>query len=311
MADTIKKSVKVDYFRVVCRDITKMDNPNIPDCLFDLHKWIALFDNEFKEIKKRAQPYYREKIRLDDFSYIETDLWNLVFLRMRDTGLPKKAYNSKETEDMELDDDEYIGEEAIAIYDDSINVLALQRNRDSLSVTGVERYINELWEHRDNNRIYLRPIMSNEDINSLLRKQNKNYRKIRFKIADIANNMQSFDYSPLGGLLKGLQSYDGAFVDVTVSMGHRKKHLNDVAVNNTLQELVSSQPNVVNKAEVFYKEGDAPVEYMDLLSGKLSDYMVVEQEVKKSISTDYLSSKILEQYKKSKDKIKGVLNLKE
>ncbi|MCI8980001.1 MAG: hypothetical protein HFE52_04965, partial [Clostridia bacterium] len=173
-----------------------------------------------------------------------------------------------------------------------------------------EKYLNDVWQHRDNNVIYLRPILSEIDLDAILKKTDKDYRKIRFKIAD-TDNLQEADYdnSPLGQILKGVGKYQGAFVDVTISMGHfRDKSLNDVAVNNTLNELVNNAST--KKAEISIKEdADAPVEIIDLLSDKLSDYVQIEYELKKSIPSNILVVNLLKQYKQSKHKIKKSLKM--
>ncbi|MCI8520597.1 MAG: hypothetical protein HFE51_10500 [Clostridia bacterium] len=309
MAQKTKKNIKLEYFRVTCRELQDMDTSSVPDSMFDLYRWIDVFDTDFSGIEDKTFMYAGERARLDDI-YKTENYWVLDFLRLRDSNLPKRAYENKQTEDMQLDDDEYMGEEAIAIYDPETNVLALQRNRNSLSVTGIEKYLNDVWQHRDNNVIYLRPILSEIDLDAILKKTDKDYRKIRFKIAD-TDNLQEADYdnSPLGQILKGVGKYQGAFVDVTISMGHfRDKSLNDVAVNNTLNELVNNAST--KKAEISIKEdADAPVEIIDLLSDKLSDYVQIEYELKKSIPSNILVVNLLKQYKQSKHKIKKSLKM--
>ncbi len=43
---------------------------------------------------------------------------------------------------MELDEDEYIGEEVSALYDQEYSIIMLQRNRNSLSPSGIEKYFS-------------------------------------------------------------------------------------------------------------------------------------------------------------------------
>ena len=309
MAEKTKKNIKLEYFRVTYTSLEDMDLSSTPDKLFDLYRWIDIFDAELKEIEDRTFMYAGERARLDDF-YKTDDYWILDFLRLRDSNLPKRAYENKQTEDIQLDDDEYMGEEAIAIYDSETNVLALQRNRNSLSVTGIEKYLNDTWQHRDGNVIHLRPILSDVNIADIQKKNDKHYRKIRFKIADIDSSEDGeFDNNALGQILRATRKYQGAFVDVTISMGHFKnKDLDDAAVNSTLDELVST-PNI-SKAEIAVKEDDdAPVEVIDLLSNKLCDYVQIEYELKKSIPSNVLVWQLLNRYKQSKHKIKQALKM--
>ena len=106
----------------------------------------------------------------------------------------------------------------------------------------------------------------------------------------------------------GAKRYNGAFIDITVSMGHLKnKNLNDAAVNQTLDDIMN-EPNI-QKAEIYLKEGEkSPVEVVDLLQNKLYDYVQFEYELKKSIPSDVLIEHLLKQYKESRDRVKRALN---
>lgn len=308
MAKKVKKNVKLEYFKVASRNIQNIQQSGVSDGVFDLYKWIYIFDKELKMVEDRTLTYAGEGVRLDDFQFTE-DCWILCFLRLRDSNLPKKAYDNKETEDIQLDDDEYMGEEVIGIYDPKLDVLALQRNRNSLSVTGIEKYLNETWKHRDDNAIYLRPILDDVNIKAIQNKADTYYRKMRIKVAD-TNNTEECDYdnSPLKRILGGAKRYNGAFIDITVSMGHLKnKNLNDAAVNQTLDDIMN-EPNI-QKAEIYLKEGEkSPVEVVDLLQNKLYDYVQFEYELKKSIPSDVLIEHLLKQYKESRDRVKRALN---
>lgn len=308
MKQTVHKKVKLEYFRVVCTKIEEMNMPDSSEELFDLNKWINIFDNKLFDISCRVKKYNGEKVRLDKFVSQGEDIWVLQFIRMRDNNLPKRAYESKITEDMELDDDEYIGEEVIAIYDDSTNILALQRNRNSLSVTGIEKYMNETWEHSDGTIIHLRPILSKTDVDSFVSENKKEYKKIIFKIADTSGvSEDTYNNSSLSAILKTARNHEGQFIEVTISNGRsKKKKLNSSVVNQTLMD-ISKNIGIVDKAEVYLVEDEHPIEFMDLLSDKLYDYVQIEYETKKSVPSEYLSKMLLEQYILSKEKIRRSL----
>ena len=44
-------------------------------------------------------------------------LWKLWFLKLRDTNIPFKVKSNDVAEPISLDDDEYIGEDLLMIYD--------------------------------------------------------------------------------------------------------------------------------------------------------------------------------------------------
>ena len=308
LSETKERYIKMDYFRVVSRDLAKPDGT---DTLFDLSQWIAIFDKELKELSKRVQPHNGESARLDNFYVTDDGIWVLDFLRMRDGNIPKMAYMDKQSEDIELNSDEYIGEEVIGLYDDSVYILALQRNRNSLSVSGIENYINKTIRPyiSETISIHLCPILSNVSIDDVAKNKNNIYKKVRIKLADVANLDTTKYSSSLGSVLRGLKHYDGAYIDITVSMGHCKGNLNNNMVNDTLYKLVSD-PNA-KKVDLYYKQGETEqVEFVDLLSDKLSDIVYITYKAKQSIPSDLLAQTLLTRYAESKHRIQQILRLK-
>lgn len=148
------RKVRMEYYEVVCK--AKDDSAGIPDRSFDLNLWI----NKAAKLSLEARTfdYYEEQARLDKFWYDDgSEFWFLNFVRLRETNIPSKARKDKEAEPITLDDDEYIGEDVTALYDEKLNIFMLQRNRHSLGVSGLEEYLNLIWNAEDIT-IYLRPI---------------------------------------------------------------------------------------------------------------------------------------------------------
>ncbi len=135
MAGTYIKKVRIEYYQVV------ESNESGQDRLFDLRKIINKLDD--LPLERRKKEYYQDGARLDKIKYNKIDnYWYLNFVRLRQTGIPSKASETSETEPIKLLDDEYIGEEVPCIYDVDNHILVLQRNRDSLSSSGLELYLN-------------------------------------------------------------------------------------------------------------------------------------------------------------------------
>lgn len=174
-----QKRVKIEYYKVYCSE--DKGEGFQKDKAFDLLLWI----NKVKdlELNQRAREYYGEKARLDSVKYDEdNDVWILSFSRLRETNIPNIAKDDRESEPIELEDDEYIGETAYAIYDDKNKVLVLQRNMHSLGPTGIEQYINLLWNN-SSQMILLRPI-SVTDTEKIV-KDAAEIRKLHIKFADM------------------------------------------------------------------------------------------------------------------------------
>ncbi|WP_049775606.1 DUF6731 family protein [Caldicellulosiruptor kronotskyensis] len=138
----MERKVKFEYFEVVSRK--KNQSPETPDEPFDLTRWINIADGY--SLEARTFDYSDERVRLERMKYFDdTNLWLLNFLRLRETDIPLRGKIDQEAEPIELDDDEFIGEDVSMLYDPELNVVMLQRNIRSLGATGIEKYLNLLW----------------------------------------------------------------------------------------------------------------------------------------------------------------------
>lgn len=153
------RKIRIEYFVVVAGP--REDRNAEPRHLFNLENLIAKADKY--ALKERTFDYYQEKARLDKMRYNGiSNYWYLNFARLSQTNIPSKGFEDSETEPMTLLEGEYIGNEVTAVYDVENHIIALQRNRNSLSSTGVEYYLSELLDSSKYG-IYLDPILANDD----------------------------------------------------------------------------------------------------------------------------------------------------
>lgn len=125
-----------------------------------------------------------DKARLDKLKYDkENNYWHLNFLKLRETNIPNKAKINSEAEPIPLEDDEYIGEDVNALYDEELYILVLQKNKYSLSFSVIEDYLNEIWKQDEDLDIFLRPILPQDAFASI---ENKGtYRKLNVKFDNV------------------------------------------------------------------------------------------------------------------------------
>lgn len=294
---TYRKKIRLDYFEVVCKKNT--DPVNQPDRIFDLSLWIK--KAEGLGLKERTFAYYQEKARLDKFWFMPSQqLWFLNYIKLRETGIPSIAKENQESSPITLGDDEYIGEEACAIYDKSNGILMLQRNFHSLGQKGIEQYLNLLWGC-ESEMIYLRPICSIE-LQKKISKA-KDYRNLTLKFADIKNNEIEGD-EDLKGMFDNLKKYGAISGKVQVSMGYeRSGSLDHKSVRETLSNVFRNK-GVITKAEISFKtDEDAPIEIIDLFDEKLSDYIYAFLEKRTTLASEYMADLMADKYIESKGKI--------
>lgn len=175
---------------------------------------------------------------------------------------------------MQLDDDEYIGEEVSALYDQKYNVIMLQRNRNSLSPSGIEKYFSGVLDNGD--QIELLPIPMPDELKTI--KQNQIFRKlsIGFSPTNIDDEILDNTNKSIIKIIKGSRELGALNVSVTLSLGNSKK-------DNTLNQKEIIELGNLEKYDGFNKiqvnrreDEDTEIQTVDLISGKLNDVIVME-----------------------------------
>ncbi|WP_316568853.1 DUF6731 family protein [Neobacillus sp. YIM B06451] len=277
------RKVRFEYYHVVSRRTD--DGVNQRDRLFDLVEWM----NAARALSLAARTYdYRsERVRLDHAYWDEDfEFYFLHFVRLRDTNIPSKARTNSQVEAFELQDDEFLGEEVSALYDSSNNVLMLQRNKYSLGPSGIEEYLNLVWNN-DNETIYLRPICPPNSFE--LARDADEYRKINIRFADlnVATRRTYIDNlrSPLKTLLQGFEEYEGLNAQLVITVGNnRGVSLHNETIMDTLTD-IEENPEIFSKAEIAKKDDDsARVELIDLFEHKAHDFATFRMEARATLN---------------------------
>lgn len=289
------RKVRIEYYQVV--KAPKDDTGN-KDQLFKLEILINKASN--LGIGDRTYNYYQEEARLDQYKYNKLDdYWYLNFVRLRQTKIPSKAKRNSIAEPIKLAQDEYIGEDVTALYDCKNNILALQRNRDSLSSTGIENYLSQLYDS-DVYDIYLRPIPIN-NINSKLERA-QIYRKLTMRFACATNKKRkNINALSFGRLFQYFDRFNPQVATVTLSLGHvQKGSLDSETIKDTLKE-IDEASGLVTGAELNVKYSEIePVDTIDLFSMKSHDFITIKLEKLETIDFMDISDEIHKKYNKSK-----------
>ena len=295
------RKIRIEYYQVVK---AKRDGSG-PDSLFALEGLIAKANK--MSLEDRTYQHYQEEARLDKCLYNSVlDVWYLNFVRLRQTKLPVKATKSKVATSMSLGIDEYIGEDVTVVYDCANKIVAVQRNRDSLSASGLEVYLTELYGRHDEG-IYLRPVPVQDMFDRVGRA--KCVRKLAIKFASCKSNRRVHsDTSSFKALLDYFDRFGSSkSAVVTISLGKgRKGSLDEEMVAQTLQDLKECE-GFIDGAEMSIKEReDAPTETIDLFSMKYHSFVSIKVNRGESIDFEECGDAILNKYK---EKRKEVLQL--
>lgn len=302
---SVTRKVKFEYFEVVCK--YQEDNDNERDRPFDLRRLLAKANK--LSLEARTFDYYQEQARLDSIRYDnDTGYWFLNLARLRATNIPSKASETTTLEPIELEDDEYIGEDVTAIYDEKLNIFMLQRNRYSLSPSGIEEYFNLLFNN-DKETIYLRPICLVDPAENA--KRALYYRRLNVRFADLPKHKAVAGGSPLKQFIKSFGEYDAISAEVIITVGRTKKNsLNRETVQETIKEIYENK-DIITRAELSKKDtDDTNVEVIDLFDHKLHDYLYFTLEERKPLGHEYVADRMSEKYNEKKGYILNCMRKK-
>lgn len=298
----VNRKIRVEYFQVVRNKCLG----NQKDELFDL---VSIIEKAEKmSLDERTFDYYQERARLENFEYNKTNkYWYLKFMRLRQTKIPSRAYKDKESEPLELGIDEYIGEDVTALYDTENHILALQRNRDSLSSTGIEEYLNNIY---DNNtyKIYLRPIIETDNEQRI--KDAKLYRKLQIRLASIPTaTYKGETETSFFSMINWFRDCSAVNATITMSVGRTRKASLDLDCVNDTVALVKENREIVDAAELSVKkyEND-PVDTIDIFANKAYDIINMRIELRRAIDFRELADEIHSKYTNKKKNLLKTLN---
>ncbi|MBP3916101.1 DUF6731 family protein [Clostridium sp.] len=129
-----KRKFKVYYYYPVTISETRKKIVNLSPILKEIEK----IEPESRIIKDGEGNIQLKKIEYDS----ESCRWYLSFLRNKiDAPFKTKLYDNTDKAES-LDDDEFVGHECCAIYDEESKVISIQNNRSSTSFNGIKSFFN-------------------------------------------------------------------------------------------------------------------------------------------------------------------------
>lgn len=220
--------------------------------------------------KERILDQKDGNIQLKKIKFYETKKrWELSFLRnSTDTRFKTKLDDDTSTAEV-LDDDEYIGSECCAIYDEKSGILAIQNNRNSVSFNGISNFFNEYLEDED---IFLSPITYKEEFCNISDDDFINYKSFMVGFTDIslfsqiAEREDNQAISWITKIAKDLSAVNGK---IEFGVGRKKKFLSKENLKY-LVECFRKNNGVISSLKVKRATEDS-IRIIDLLSNKVYD----------------------------------------
>lgn len=293
------KNVKFQYALLVYEDEQGRQKT------FNFEAWL----NRMKQVpyEDRVKQVYTCLIRLENCQ--EKDerdgLIGLNFLRLRDTNIPLRVPKTEAAEDLDIADDEYVGEGVHIVYDTNARYFMVQVNRFSISLNSIAAYINQT--NPDSTQIvHFKSFHKNLNTSAM---RFGRYKTIEIGLANVGALAEEVQNGPLGCILSAAQDYDGHTVKIRISVGRtRRKSLKKSRVEQFVQTLPELE-GLVSTAKLTYCEGDMEKgEELNLLD--LLEYSVLALEIKdrKPLDFDYTIRCMKQEYLNKKQTLDRMLN---
>lgn len=150
MNDKKRVSIRFQYYQ-----LCTFDGDSYTEDLYDLIGWIEKVTN--LSLKERKREISGIEGRLETVKPVLNDtMYALNFMRLDVLSNTYIVKPDKRAKHVDLEENEYIGKNTVAIYAPRYSVLMLQCNRGSYGVSGIESYINSF---NDSDELcYIRPI---------------------------------------------------------------------------------------------------------------------------------------------------------
>lgn len=275
-----KKTVRFDYYQV---NLKVLERGVFRYELYDLSYSLVAF-SEIEPGDRNLILSNGDEVRIQyvDREFIDNnkydDIWKMQVVRMRKGLVAGIAKDSGEFRPIELEADEGLGEDIAVLYDRRFSILAVQRNRNSVSPGGLIEYFNIICKDDlpDKSELILKPILNKNELPSL--SSEMLYRKIQFDFAQI--NLNDIDENEksraLVEIAKVKDMFPNLFFKIEISVG--RQATKDTALPNAeTTKIISNLRHITNKDSIkqlkvaLKRNAECRVEHFDLLETKIYD----------------------------------------
>lgn len=295
-----KRTIKFQYYQIKSKEVNVK---NAKYKLFNFAKWIDYVSNN--NLVKVEISFNDVKARIDRFHFnSDKKIWGLKLFKLRNTNIPSKVKDNEDAKIIELEDDEYLGEDLFLIYDQENGIALIQQNRFSLGITRLEELFTDTYnryvDERSKIEVNIEPILDLEGKEKL---RYSKYKNLEISFANINRCVFDENRTSLATLLHPLKSMYGVNGSIKISLGHSKLDtLNRKMVQNIVKEI--NEP--INKGYIrsakikIQEEDDRDIEIVDLFNDICDEYLefmidnskgLIYSRTIEAISDKYISRK--------------------
>ena len=291
--NTYKRNIKFCYYKIVEVENFGTKQERIKG-KYNLVNWLMKI-NDKHEINRNVELADCMVNFEQVYFYEEDEIYVIRVYKLRDINIPSKVKDGEKAKELDLESDEYIGEDLTFLFDRKNGVCMLQQNRMSIGVKRLEEWINKTCSI-ENGRIAFFPIIDKFTAKGL---GNKKIRCIEFSFV---NSDVGADDSSLAQIIKGFNKYDATAGHITISVGRYPKAQLAKDCSTDLIDDLQSNPGIVNSARVKLKtekirdDDKAHIEIVDLFENSVHDFISFDIEAKKTLSFDKARREMYNKY---------------
>jgi len=237
------------------------------------------------------------------------NLYYIQLSKLRSKNIPSRKKVDQDKQDINLADDEFLGEFNLLIYDPNLNILITQSNFYGLSVKQITQTLSTLrlrikdfLGQPDVDIPYiahLAPVIDPNAIGNVMK--NEIYRKITIKGADFNKNAdENINSDILSGLISSMGKIQGVNFELSFSMAKAKKNesLDPEYVREMIEDIMEIKGKNEDSVAMHVssrRDVESALENIDLFTPKLSSAITLDVQNRATIGAEYIFNGFKEQ----------------
>ena len=292
---TKSKQVRFYFYKVVHKgnilDLSKVFDEVTQNYRTNFERYTFEISNVKYKLERIVQPNYIEPY------------YHLVVEKLRDFNFPSKTKITGESQDLGLEEDEFLGEKLSELYDGENAIFMLQVNRNSISVNKFEFFLSTLLKKLDYDCDIRLPVIIQSDAEKVARNFT-GYKHVAIKMGQNTKPTDNFD---LISIVKNAISpgKDSSLFDVEISLTAKKdkKGGEEYLPDSIVEEVLSINRDGVKKLNVKGRDLDDHIETVNLISNKLMEIIHFPYDEKRTLNPASVFSEMSLKYSDNKHKV--------